>query len=161
MERMCAMKANAYVFVFVQILAATLYVAHAGGNTPTDAPHVGEVREFAIAPGNDEVVAQLHRDGWLEARGQLLSAPAFLALFRTIGRTWTAEDVAEGRFAIPDLYDRSQRSVSSDNPFGVLGPGDVLESRRTAQQWVRPSPISHWIFTGQDVTRLETYTAAR
>ena len=155
------MKTNAYVFVFVYILAATLYVAHAGGNTPTEAPHVGEVREFAIAPGNDEVIDQLHRDGWLEARGQLLSAQACKALYGTIGRTWTAEDVAEGRFAIPDIYDRSQRSISSDDPFGVLGRADLVTSGRMTGQWVRTSPITHWIFTGQDVTRLEAYTAAR
>jgi hypothetical protein len=161
MERMWAMKTSAYVFVFVYILAATLYVVHAGGNTPTEAPHVGEVREFAVAPGNDEVIAQLHRDGWLEARGQLLSASVYEALYKTVSLAWTADDVAEGRFAIPDLDDHSQRSISSDDPFGVLGPGDLVTSGRTTRQWLRTSPITYWIFTGQDVTRLEAYTAAR
>src|ERR1700733_2166332 len=158
---MCVMKLSAYLLVVVCILAAPLYIVHASDNASTEGARVGEVREFALAPGNDQVITQLHRDGWLEAHGQLLSARAYQALYKTVGRTWTADDVAEGRFAVPDLRDGSQRSLSSNNPFGVLGPGDLVSSGRAARRWQRASPVTYWIFTGQDVTRLETLDAAR
>lgn len=127
----------------------------------TGLPRVGEVRRFAVAPGNADVIAHLHHDGWLEARGQLLSASACDALFKTIGRTWTADDVGEGRFAVPDLHDRAQRSISSDNPFGVLGPGDLVTGGRVVRPWLRSNPMTYWIFTGQDVTRLQAFTSPR
>ena len=58
---------------------------------------------------------------------------------------------SEDRFAIPDLRDQSQRSVSSDNPFGVLGPGDLVTSSGVVRRR-RISPVTYWIFTGQDVS---------
>ena len=155
------MKTVAYLVVSVFVLAGTLYVAPAAGDSVPELARVGEVRAFAVAPGNSQVIAELHHDGWLEARGQLLSAHEYQALYKIVGRTWTADGVAEDRFAVPDLRARSRRLASSDNPFGVLGPGDLVTSGRADKQWLRPSPITYWIFTGQDVTRLETFTAAR
>ena len=155
------MKTTTYLVASVVALAVTLSVVPVAGNTTTEGARIGEVREFAVAPGNRQVIAQLHHDGWLEARGQLLSARAYPALYGVVGRTWTTDEVVEGRFAVPDLRDRSQRSLSSDNPFGVLGPGDVVTSGRTNRQWRRTSPIVYWIFTGSDVTRLEAFSSAR
>ena len=155
------MKTTTYLVALVFALAVTRYVVPVAGNATTESARVGEVREFAVAPGNTQVIAQLHRDGWLEARGQLLSAQAYPALYGVVGRTWTTEEVVGGRFALPDLRDRSQRSLSSDNPFGVLGPGDVVTSGGTSRQWLRASPITYWIFTGSDMTRLEAFSSAR
>ena len=68
------MKTAAYLVVSVFVLAGTLYVAPAAGDSVPELARVGEVRAFAVAPGNSQVIAELHHDGWLEARGQLLSA---------------------------------------------------------------------------------------
>jgi hypothetical protein len=129
--------------------------AVAGARVPNDAPsaaqaRIGEVRMLAIAPDNRSVVAELHRDGWLEARGQALPVDEFPELYKMVGRTWTAEGVAENRFAIPEISDRAQRRLSSDNPFGVLGPGDLVTSGRVAKN--PPSvPLTCWIFVGRPV----------
>jgi len=125
-----------------------------------DRARVGEVRAFAVAPANTDAIARLHHDGWLEARGQLLPTRGFQALYKTVGRTWTADGVAEDRFAVPDVHDRSQRARSSDNPYGVLGPGDLVTSG-VGRQRTRSSPLTYWIFTGRDVSRLDTSTTAR
>jgi hypothetical protein len=111
---------------------------------------IGQVRMMAITAENRNAVEALHRDGWLEARGQLLSIEAFPELYRVIGRTWTSDSTAEGRFAVPELKDRSQ-AQSSPNPFGVLGPGDLISSGRT-KSGARSFPLSYWIFVGRPVT---------
>ena len=64
---------------------------------------------LAIAPGNQTVAAELHRDGWLEARGQMLPVGTFPELYQVVGRAWTAGGVAQDRFAVPQVSDRSQR----------------------------------------------------
>jgi hypothetical protein len=112
-----------------------------------------------VAPGNTTAIAQLHRDGWLESRGQLLSTQAYPALYGVVGRTWTSEEVVEGGFAVPDLRDNSQRSISSSNSFGVLGPGDLVTSGRPTRPWLRRSPMTYWIFVGKDVTRPQLFRA--
>jgi hypothetical protein len=130
--------------------------AVAGARVPDDArsaaqTRIGEVRMHAIAPDDQSIAAELHRDGWLEARGQTLPVGEFPELYKVVGRTWTSEGVAENRFAIPEISDRSQRRISSDNPFGVLGPGDLVTSGRVARN--RPSvPLTCWIFVGRPVT---------
>jgi hypothetical protein len=116
--------------------------ASAADDVAAGRPRVGEVRAFAVAPSNKEAVAELHHDGWLEARGQLLSVSEFPALFKAVGRTWTNSDVGPERFAIPEVLDRSQRKVSSDNPYGVLGPGDLVTGGRVLKGWLRESPLS-------------------
>ena len=80
------MKTAAYLVVSVFVLAGTLYVAPAAGNCMPELARVGEVRAFAVAPGNSQVIAELHHDGWLEARGQLLSARELQALYKVIRR---------------------------------------------------------------------------
>src|SRR6188508_2029472 len=129
--------------------------ASAAADSSLRLPLVGEVRSLAISPGNKTAVAEMHHEGWLEARGQLLSTSAFPELFKAIGRTWTASDVNDGRFAIPEILDRSQLEVPSDNPFGVLGPGDLIGGGRARKTWLRHAPISYWIFVGHDISRLE------
>lgn len=124
-------------------------------------PLVGEVRSMAISPGNKDAVAEMHREGWLEARGQLLSTGAFPELFKAIGRTWTASDVNDGRFAIPEILDRSQLEVPSEHPVGILGPGDLVTGGRAMKAWLRHAPISYWIFVGHDVSQLEGIVAAQ
>ncbi len=138
--------------------------AVAGARVPADAPsaaqtRVGEVRTFAIGADDSSVATELHRDGWLEARGQMLAVAEFPELYKVVGRTWTSEGVAENRFAIPEVSDRSQRRISSDNPFGVLGPGDLVTSGRVAK---RPSaPLTRWIFVGRPVTAVSVSSAVR
>ncbi len=120
----------------------------------SDHPRVGEVRVFAVAQGNQEAVTQLHRDGWLEADGRLLPVSQFRDLYREIGRTWTARDVSEASFAIPQLRDATQRARSSDNPYGVLSPGDLVTSGRAHPVVNRTHPLTYWIFVGRDVSRI-------
>jgi hypothetical protein len=139
-------------------LALTVFglTAVAGARVPDDVAsaaqaRIGEVRMIAVAPDNQTVAAQLHHDGWLEARGQVLPIAAFPELYRVVGRTWTSDRVAEGRFAVPQLLDRSQRRLSSDNPFGVLGPGDLVTSGTTSGR-TPYVPLTVWIFAGRTVT---------
>jgi hypothetical protein len=155
------MKTTTYLSVSILVLAATLSVARAQGVGASQAARIGEVREFAVAPGNTKAIAQLHHDGWLEARGQLLPAQVYPALYGVVGRTWTAAEVVEGGFAVPDLRDTSQRSISSANSYGVLGPGDLVTSGRPSRPWLRSSPLTYWIFTGKDMTRPELFRAGR
>jgi Phage Tail Collar Domain len=110
--------------------------------------YVGEVRMLAVARGDRSASAQLQREGWVEANGQLLDVARHEALYQRIGRTWTAEGVARDRFAVPRLEDSTQRARSSDNPFGVLGPGDLVTSGRARPVTSRRSPLSYWIFAG-------------
>jgi hypothetical protein len=130
---------------------AALRVTASAADTTAGVAHVGEVRAFAIGEGNQDAIAQLHREGWLEADGQLLAVRLYQPLYREIGRTWTADGVAEDRFAVPRLRDSLQRAPSSDNPYGVLGPGDLVGSGSTRRRSVRAHPVSYWIFTGEEV----------
>ena len=117
----------------------------------TAGPQVGEVRAFAVGQGNVGAVTALHRDGWLEANGELLSVAQFDALYRRIGRTWTAKRVAEDRFAVPRIHNEMQAAPDWANPYGVLGPGDLVTSGVMRETSVR-APISYWIFVGRDVS---------
>ena len=144
----------------VAVVAASGF-ASAADDSSVERPRIGEVRSLAIAPGNKDAVAELHHDGWLEARGQLLSASAFPELFNVIGRTWTSSEAKEGRFAIPEILDRSQLEVPSENPFGALDPGDLVTSGRAQKAWLRHAPISYWIFVGKDVSDLEATATAQ
>ena len=133
-------------------MLATVSAAARAADTPPARPQIGEVRMLAIAPDGRDAVATLHRDGWLEARGQLLSIRAYPELFKAIGRTWTSDGVAEGRFAVPDVHDWARRP-SSANAFGVLGPGDLVSGGRVEKGWERPYPLSSWIFAGRQVSQ--------
>src|SRR5579871_4663811 len=98
-----------FAIVVTVTMAALSLPVFAATSAAQDHPRVGEVRAFAVAPANQETVAQLHRDGWLEANGRLLPVATFKALYQQIGRTWTAAGVSEDRFAIPQLRDTTQR----------------------------------------------------
>ena len=65
------------------LLAATSVSGYtsAADNASAKRPCVGEVRALAIVLSEEDVIA-LHRGGWLEVRGQLLSTKAFPELFR-------------------------------------------------------------------------------
>lgn len=131
------------------VVVLTVAGSASAADDPSSKPRIGEVRAIAIDQNNAAAVAALQHDGWLAARGQLLEISNFPELFKTVGRTWTADDVSSDRFAIPELPDLSSRTRSSDNPFGVLGPGDLVTSGRASKAWLRSGRISYWIFTGQ------------
>jgi hypothetical protein len=140
----------------------TAALAAASGGPATEAPQVGEVHAIAIAPGNQSAVATLHRDGWVQADGALLRASQFPELYSAIGRTWTRPEVREGRFAVPNLHDALQQPLSGDNPFGVLGPGDLVRRDHVAaSSWMPQAPLSYWIFVGRDVSGAPPETARR
>jgi hypothetical protein len=125
----------------------------AGGEGPTSAAHqVGEVHAVAIAPGHETAVATLHKDGWVQANGALLRASQFPELYRTIGRTWTAPGIREDRFAVPNLRDTLQQPLSGDNPYHVLGPGDLVRRDQAERLRVPQAPLSYWIFVGRDLS---------
>jgi hypothetical protein len=134
------------------MVCGTAALAAAGDGQAAAAPRVGEVHAIAIAPGNETAVATLHRDGWLQANGALLRASQFPALYSAIGRTWTQPGVREGRFAVPNLHDTLQQPLSGDNPFGVLGPGDLVRGDQAPAAAARRVPLSYWIFVGQDLS---------
>jgi hypothetical protein len=141
------------VLVLVLCALAGVGAARVADEAPSTAsPIVGEMRFIAVAPNNQTVVAELHHDGWLEARGQLLAANSFPELFKVIGRAWTADGAAENRFAIPEVPDRLQRRESSQNPFGVLGPGDMVTSGRASKSPSRTAPLTCWIFVGRPIS---------
>lgn len=135
------------------LVAAICGLAAAGSSSLAGAQtrpfEVGEVRMMAITANNRTAVEALHREGWLEARGELLSTEAFPELYRVIGRTWTSESTAQARFAVPELKDRSHLQDAA-NPFGVLGPGDLITSGR-AKGGVQSFPLSYWIFAGRPI----------
>jgi DNA-binding response OmpR family regulator len=155
------MPATTRLILSTFILIGVSALAVASDDAVTARPLVGEVRALAIAPGNTKAVSELHRDGWLETRGQQLSSRDFPELYETIGRAWTSEGVPEDRFAVPDYHDRSQRRISSDNPFGVLGPGDLVTSGRARNESARQAPLSYWIFVGRDLSGVNVNAAVR
>ena len=138
-----AMKCTKIVVMICGVLSACSAIA-----AESSAVHVGEVRMFTISRSDRDGVARLHREGWVEADGQVLGVAEYGQLYQRIGRRWTGRDVAENRFAVPRLQDSTQPKISSDNPFGVLGPGDVITSGRRPVT-TRDSPLSYWIFAGE------------
>jgi hypothetical protein len=135
-------------------VAGLLIVSGPAAADPRDGrPIVGELRTFAIPPGNTAARDQLHRDGWLEADGRVVDTHSFQSLFRVIGRTWTPATVASDEFAVPNLRGRWRPLLSSANPYGVLGPGDLVTSGVPAQIGLMDGPLDYWIFAGQGATR--------
>jgi len=80
------------------------------------APMIGEVRATAIAWDNPQITEQMHRDGWLEARGQLLQTRDFPELYGAIGRRWTGTSVHEDLFALPEIHDVHALLESGSDP---------------------------------------------
>jgi hypothetical protein len=141
----------------VKVLASTVVglVAVAGSSNVAIAgdgnPVVGEVRAMAVAWNNQQITEQMHRNGWLEARGQLLQTKMFPELYGAIGRDWTGPGADESHFALPRIQ-RSTQIISSDNPYGVLGPGDLVTSGRP--QRTRNSVLWYWIYAGKDISTM-------
>ncbi len=145
---------KAPLIVLAAVAAAVSLPGTAGAaDVPTDHAHVGEVRTFAVTPDNRQTVDALHRDGWIEANGELLPVRDFDDLYRAIGRSWTAAGVSEDRFAVPALRDARQRASYWDNPYGVLSAADLVTSGRPQRRTSRPNQLSYWIFAGRDVTQ--------
>jgi Phage Tail Collar Domain len=145
------------VYRMLSFVALALFTAAwaTADQTQASRPVVGELRTFAVPPGDSTSRVQLHHQGWIEANGKLLEASAFEPLLKAIGRTWTPAGVSSDEFAVPDLRGRSRGRTSSDNPFGVLGPGDLVTSGRPIAKGMTSGPITYWIFTGQDVSALD------
>jgi microcystin-dependent protein len=133
--------------------AASILVALAV-TASADGPRIGEVRIIAMAPGNQEVVTQLHQEGWLEANGQVLSTTQYPALYRQLGRAWTRAGIPQDRFALPRLRDSTQPLPSSSDPYDVLGSGATpTATKMTRRQQIHSTPLSYWIFVGLDGNR--------
>jgi hypothetical protein len=148
-------RTNALLVVgFVTAISADLLAA-----PPTSSePFVGEVRVLSVA--SQSVVDRLHQSGWIEARGEILTAAEFPELFETIGRSWTADSVPLDRFAVPSLASGTLRMLTAaDNPYGVLGPGDMVTSGLPRP--TRQGPLSCWIYAGRSVGRLSTRRATQ
>ncbi|HET9834547.1 MAG TPA: phage tail protein [Vicinamibacterales bacterium] len=139
-------------FVASTIAALSVMVSAADGSAA--GPRIGEVRVIALAPGNQDVVTQLHQEGWLEANGQILSTTEYPALYRQLGRAWTRAGIPQDRFAIPRLRDATQPVASSSDPYEVLGSGATPTANKvTRRQQIHSTPLSYWIFAGQDGNR--------
>jgi hypothetical protein len=109
---------------------------------------IGELRLIAIDPANPLAVDALHHSGWMEADGRLLRRDDFPELFATVGLAWTKRKTAPERFAVPDLVERKS-AISSDNPYGVLGPGDLVSGGRPLP--TPPAP-QYFIYVGREVS---------
>jgi hypothetical protein len=130
------------------VISSVASIQLSAQNQPGARPIVGEVRVLTVLAGS--AVDQLHRAGWLEARGQVVSRGDFPELFDTVGRSWTADGVPSDSFAVPLLTPGSIRVVTSaDNPYGVLGPGDMVRSGRPRPN--RQGPLGCWIYVGRAV----------
>jgi Phage Tail Collar Domain len=130
----------------ITVLACSLVLGLPAAAGAADAARVGEVRSFVVDVSSADQIAALHHDGWLEAKGEMVATSAFPELFRAVGRAWTGKRVAEGHFTVPIL---GAVRRSSDNPVGVLGPGDLVSSGTGGHA---RNVESTWIFTGRDVT---------
>jgi hypothetical protein len=116
---------------------------------PLPAPMVpGELRQFAIAAEQPSAKDALHRAGWVEADGRLLRQQDFPELYAQIGRAYTRAKVAKDFFAVPNLVNRR----NDPNPYGVLGPGDLITSGLPAPL---PPPPTYFIYVGKDVRSVE------
>jgi len=139
--------------IVASLLVAVAIARVSAGDPLGTSPRVGEVRGFAIGRPNVVAVADMHRDGWIEARGQLVSVEAFPELYCVVGREWTARDVPDSQFALPEVRDdRFQRAIDANNAYRALGPGDLITGGRTIKSSRRLHPISYWIFAGRSVS---------
>jgi hypothetical protein len=130
-------------------LAACGLIAGSVSAVAQDRPvWVGELRLIALDPANANAVDTLHHAGWLEADGRLLKRDDYPELFAGIGRTWTRRKITAEQFAVPNLIDRN-RAISSDNPYGVLSPGDLITSGRPVP---KPAAPRYFIYVGRDVS---------
>ena len=111
--------------------------------TPAAAIVPGELRQFAIASEPSSARDTLHRAGWVEADGRLLRQQEFPELYAYIGRAYTRPKIAKDLFAVPNLIDRR----NEPNPYGVLGPGDLITSGTSLP---RPPPPTYFICVGKD-----------
>jgi hypothetical protein len=120
-----------------------------GQQFPTETtPLIGELRLMAVPSDNARWNERLHRAGWIEAEGQVLLCDEFPALYEVLGRYWTPEKTPRDRFAIPDL--REPRADRDPNPFGVLGPGDLVTGGRKVPKSTR-RPARYYLYTGKGV----------
>jgi tail collar domain len=103
----------------------------------------GELRQFVIAADPPSARDALHRAGWVEADGRLLRRQDFPELYAQIGRAYTRAKTAKEFFAVPTLVDRR----NDPNPYGVLGPGDLITSGLPVR--VPPAP-TYFIYVGRD-----------
>jgi hypothetical protein len=135
------------LLVFV-IVALQTISGQAVQITPPAAIVPGELRLFAIASEQSSARDTLHRSGWVEADGRLLRQQDFPELYAQIGRAYTRGKIAKDLFAVPNLVDRR----NDPNPYGVLGPGDLITSGAPVP--VPPSP-SYFIYVGKDARSIE------
>jgi hypothetical protein len=103
---------------------------NANEHRATNGNIAGEVRAYAVDPGDQCVLRELHRAGWLEATGQTLSTEDFPAAYARIGRAWTPENTGSDRFALPDLRYLAARPGTVDSVARELLGGDLVRGGR-------------------------------
>jgi hypothetical protein len=54
----------------------------------------------------------------------------------------------------------SALAITADQ-VGVLDPADLVTSGRVERAWLRPAPISYWLFVGHDVSQADLNAAVR
>jgi hypothetical protein len=133
------------VFVVVGMPAIS---GQAARSSVPDAIVPGELRQFAIAAEQPSARDALHRAGWIEADGRLLREQDFPELYAQIGRAYTRAKTPKDFFAVPYLVDRR----NDPNPYGVLGPGDLITSGRPVPL---PPPPTYFIYAGKDVRSVD------
>jgi hypothetical protein len=110
------------------------------------APIVGEVRAFIVAPGQSAATAKLHASGWIEAAGQRLRRADYPELFAGIGTARSSRRVPADAFVLPKIG--AQEPADDRDPYGVLGPGDLVTSGLPQQP---SSRLTWFIYAGRPV----------
>jgi hypothetical protein len=133
------------VFVIVGMRAISSQAAQSPA-PPAIVP--GNLRQFAIAAEQPSAREALHRAGWVEADGRLFRQQDLPELYAQIGRAYTRAKTSKEFFAVPYLVDRR----NDPNPYGVLGPADLISSGLPAP--LPPAP-TYFIYVGKDVRSVD------
>lgn len=135
-----------------------LHGVEADAQSTTNGNIAGEILAFAIDSADPRALRELHRAGWLEATGQLLSTQDFPAARAMIGLAWTAENVPPDRFALPDLRYLSARPGSMDRVTRELLGGDLVTGGRTFGPRDSSWHLLYCVYVGTDVSELDSQT---
>lgn len=117
-----------------------------------EGPLAGEIRAFAVDTSDSEAMTTLHRAGWLEAAGQVLSVQDFPEAFRMIRRSWTSNRVPADHFAVPDLRRLSRTPDEIDETTAQLLGGDRVTSGSSSKGRAS-ARLLYCVYLGRDAAK--------
>jgi len=141
-----------FILLITAYCVAFLSSAEALAQIPAGDKIPGEIRAFAVDAGDPQAMLALHRAGWLEAAGQLLSTQDFPVAYSMIHRSSAAEKVASDRFALPDLRWLSASPGGVDARTAELLGGDLVSGGRILRASGR---LLYCVYVGADVSQFD------